>query len=411
MANASKTAAPRPAKPHKDFPLFPHRSGQWAKKIKGRVYYFGSWRTDPAGVEALEDYTRDLPYLLRGQTPPPIDVSGGCTIEELCNEFMDSKAAAVEQGDLSPRTLADYHQTVKLLAEHFGRTRAVPGLTPFDFREFRSALAKRFNTNSLKSVVNKICVVFKFGLEAKLLSQPVDFGGEFKRPSAKAQRRERNQRGPKLFNREEILRLLETPNVHLRAMILLGVNCGFGNSDVATLPQSALDLERGWVTFPRVKTEIRRRVPLWPETIQALRESLANRPEPAGRKHAGLCFLTSHGLPYVRVRERVDEEGNRSAGTPLDSVSMEFGKLLKKLGINGRRGLGFYTLRHCFETIGGEAKDQVAVDAIMGHVDPSMGGNYRHAISDDRLRAVVNVVREWLFPKEEELSSDEGGAA
>ena len=69
-------------------------------------------------------------------------------------------------------------------------------------------------------------------------------------------------------------------------------------------------------------------------------------------------------------------------------------KLLKGLGINSHRN--FYTLRHNFETIAGESKDQVAVDSIMGHVDPSMGAAYREKISDARLRAVVDTVRAWL---------------
>jgi hypothetical protein len=31
----------RPAKPRADFPLFPHATGRWAKKITGRMCCFG----------------------------------------------------------------------------------------------------------------------------------------------------------------------------------------------------------------------------------------------------------------------------------------------------------------------------------------------------------------------------------
>ncbi|MCA9109818.1 MAG: tyrosine-type recombinase/integrase, partial [Planctomycetaceae bacterium] len=242
----------------------------------------------------------------------------------------------------------------------------------------------------------------------------------FARPSALSLRKARNQAGPKLFSREELLSILKllqgkpvevegggkpierAADPQLKAMLLLGLNCGFGNTDVASLPQSAVDLVSGWVEFPRPKTGIRRRVPLWPETVAAIRGAIDNRPSPKSRSDAGLCFLTIQGNPWVRTRLKQSSDSDDEFVT-VNTLQQRFSGVLKMLGINGRRGLGFYTLRHVFETIGGESRDQVAVDAIMGHVDSSMAGNYRQGISDERLQDVVNKVRGWLF--------GEGGAA
>jgi integrase len=129
-----------------------------------------------------------------------------------------------------------------------------------------------------------------------------------------------------------------------------------------------------------------RRCPLWHETVQAIREALATCPEPKREEHTGLVFITKYGLSWAK-------------DTPDGPVTKETRKLLDALGINGRKGLGFYTLRHTFRTVADEAKDQPAVNFIMGHEVPHMSSVYCETISDERLKAVADHVRAWLYAK------------
>ena len=66
----------------------------------------------------------------------------------------------------------------------------------------------------------------------------------------------------------------------MRAMTLLAINGALGNTELALLPIKAVDLDTGWLDYPRAKTAVPRRVPLWSETIAAINESLRVRAEP-----------------------------------------------------------------------------------------------------------------------------------
>lgn len=385
----SKTAKPK--KPYPDFPLFPHDINRWANKIRGKLHYFGPWDNLEA---ALERFNREWPFLSEGRTPPPVDTGDGCTLRLLCNAFLNSERSKLKSGELSERSFRDYFVICERLINHFGRDRRVDDLRPDDFEKFRSSLAKRFGVVTLKNEINRSRVVFKYAHDNRLIEQPVNYGQSFNRPSAKHFWRARNESGARMFEADEIWRILDAADPIMRAMVLLGFNCGFGNTDVASLPQSAVDLENGWIDFPRPKTEIHRRVPLWPETVAGLTKAIEARPRAKDADDEDLCFLTHYGRRWVRIQV---SKKNSDVLMPLDAITQSFRKLLNKLDVNDRKGLGFYTLRHVFETIGGESKDQVAVNAIMGHVDNSMAGIYREGISDERLKAVTDTVRGWLF--------------
>ncbi len=264
-----------------------------------------------------------------------------------------------------------------------------------DFGHLRRAIARQWGPVRLGNEVQRIRCVFKFGHDAGLIEQPVRYGPAFKKPSRKVLRLERGKRGPRMLEADELRRLIDAAPVPLKAMILLGVNCGFGNTDVASLPRRAVDLKTGWIDFPRPKTGVPRRCRIWPETVAAIREALASRPEPRMEKYSGLVFLTPRGNPW-RICERQDQE-NGDVGLRLsDFIGKSFSRFLKDLDLH-RPGVGFYTLRHVFETVAGDSRDQIGVDHIMGHSRNDMASVYRERIDDARLMAVVEFVRAWLF--------------
>lgn len=347
------TTTTRPEKPYPEFPLFAHSNGKWAKKINGKTCYFGPWN-DPD--KSLRMYERE--YGTHGKLLKPC-----------LDAFQKCKQRAFDNGELSLTTMNDYKRTCKWLLEFFGKRASFDDLTTSRFADYRHHLAKRRSAKSLLNEINRVKCVFNWLFQSQLVATPVCFGAGFTPPTCKVLRRERRVRGKMLFDRDAIVSILEECNIQFQAMALLGINCGFGCTDCATLPLSAVDLDRYCISYPRPKTEVDRLCPLWPETTAALRRVI-------GRGlHESLVF-SQQGLPWNS-----------------NTISKRFSRVCKSIGIKG----SFYWLRHTFATVASACRDQIAVNTIMGHADHSMSAVYREEIDFSRLASASDHVRKWLY--------------
>lgn len=412
-----------PPKPKK-FPLTPHAGGKWMKKINGKLHYFGAWARRENGElvriegdgrdEALQAYKFYLLERSSGGQSIKNNTDDGLTVKELCNRFYTSKARKLESNELSPRTLNEYGEAVKLVASSFGSPTLVEDLGPENFEKLRAVMAKKWGPARVGKFVGIVRSIFKYATENGLIDKPIVFGSEFKKPDKRTIKKLKNDKGKKLFTAQELRDLLNGKTIEvagkkvevpgatppMRAMILLGINAGLGNTDIGNLETRHIDLESGWLDYPRPKTEEQRRAPLWPETIKALKVAIADRAKAKDKADADCVFINRGGRRMVQTNVTQNEDATEAKLWSQDYVSTAFGKLLQSMKINGRKGLNFYSLRHTFATIGLQTGDRDAVKALMGHASHDILSVYDETgPDDDRLNRVVSHVHAWLFGK------------
>jgi integrase len=386
-SSGRKSSTRRKKSERQDARPFAHKTGRWAKKCKGRLIYLGKIEDDPDGeaawnhwLDIRDDARAGRDFRQFGETDAAL------TVKALVNEFLNAKRLQIEAGEFSQRSHRELRTACERMAGVFGKSRSVANLKPADFERLRTEITKHCGPTRTKNEITRIKSAFRWAYKQGLIDKLPRYGAAFDPPSAKTIRLAKAAKGERLFSREEILSLLKLANVQQKARILLALNCGYGASDISSLPKSAIDLETGWIDFPRTKTGISRRCWLWPETRHALADAIAQRAPARDPAHDDRALLTRYGQPLVRQYK----------GAPRDEVARRFRKLLDKAGL-ADTGLSFYRLRHTHRTVADECGDQPACAVVMGHADNTMAGNYRQRVSDDRLRAVVDYVRSWLY--------------
>ena len=78
------------------FPLTLHPTGQYCKKIKGRIHYFGVNKK-----QALDRYLEQATYLHGGQNSVYKSYNGSMTLKQLSDLYLEYQHSKLLTGDLS----------------------------------------------------------------------------------------------------------------------------------------------------------------------------------------------------------------------------------------------------------------------------------------------------------------------
>ncbi len=351
------------------FPLTLHKTGQFCKKIRGRLYYFGKYKQ-----KALELYLEQTSYLHLDKTNGVKNKGKDISLKTLSNLYLDYQHHQAQSGEITWRHVYDQTALLRSFARYIGSNRMVPDITTSDLQNYYKKLV--ISGKAARTINNRMTAVksmFNWAVNNEVIEKIPNLKVIKKLTPSKAEK--------PIFNIQQIQKMLEHASPQMKAMILLGLNCGFGCTDCAELQWSHIHFENSRIIFPRGKTGILRNLSLWPETI-ALLNAIPNKGE-----HV---FYTTKGNLRVRIIKSTGKDG-REKFTSEDTISKDFAKLLKKAGIKTEKGVGFYTLRRTAATLAAHSGDPFAVQRLLGHADLKMASVYVQDVSEQTDRVVNNV--------------------
>lgn len=374
------------------YPLSVAANGQWKRKILGHTHYFGVLDDTKT---ALKLWLQEKDYLLAGESPPTPEEASGYTLSQLCDKHYLACEARVANGSMSTWSLKDFRVIRRFFQAAGVDAILTSRLTPSHWASVLHEIeTSNLRPRSQHNVILAIKTVVNWGVRMELC-KPARYGPRFAGPGLPRIEADQEANGStRFFDRELLLAAIDAAKPTMKVVVLLGLNCGFYVQDTTaiTIEHLHLDHEIPHHDFRRVKTHRRRMATLWPATVTAIREYLESQlsREPGQRR----LMLTKRGHPYL----------SPSASRTLPRA---FDELIESVG-DRPAGASLGSLRHTYATVAGLSSDQPMIDLAMGHVAGTIEGSRKKSLQRriysqlnlgelDRLAAVAEVVRRWLY--------------
>ena len=201
---------------------------------------------------------------------------------------------------------------------------------------------------------------------------------------------ERPKPAPKFFTVEEVKSMYASANPRTRLYMLLALNGGFTQIDIATLIHSMVDWDKGIITRDRNKTSVPQGCKLWPLALALLKQH-ATKPNADGDN---LVLVTEEGnrLAY----ETVSDAGKHSK---VDAIRSAFGRLKLKCKMKDNRSF------KSFRKTGADAiakqyqSEPQLVDLYLAHSANGMRKHYANQYFDELYKATDWLARQYGFDK------------
>ena len=272
------------------FPLTLHSTGQYCNKIKGKMHYFGKDKK-----QALERYLEQAAFLHNGKAVMFKTTNGNMTLKSLCNIYLQHQQAKAASAEITFRHYVDQISCLKKFMSFIGQYRKISEISTLDLQNYKRKLKRAYNSaHRINLHISIMKTMFHWAKKNDILHRIPNIDTV---SSIKIIHKQRH-----VFTSEEIHQLFALADVQMKAMIWLGLNCGFGCTDCAELRWSDLDLVNGRVKLARGKTGVSRDLPLWPETIQSLQDIT---------KSGKLVFRTSRDKPLIRTAYHTNKDSSK----------------------------------------------------------------------------------------------------
>jgi len=172
----------KPAKPYPDFPLFPHACGQWAKKIGGKMYYFGVWGNWQAAL-------RKYHVFLDG--PPS-------SLKAAIGRYLEAQHRLQQAGEVTLRHYKSIEWPLARLSNTIGPTKAIARLGSEDYGAWRAHLSKTNGPVSLGNHIRRVRAFLNWCKRERIISE-LPPGDSLKKPRRAVLRKARAAQGSKMF--------------------------------------------------------------------------------------------------------------------------------------------------------------------------------------------------------------------